>query len=129
MTHVEIGAAAAAEDVVAVLNNQPFIVAGDFINGMRPGVRSIELQALAHAFIGGDPKSVVIRIGTAVTEGNGIPQRSTGENRAVQRQLLERPAGGTPGRRAIRESGQSAADQDDEKFHLGGPWSAMEQHL
>src|SRR5262249_38871337 len=47
---IEVGGAAAAKDVRAVLHNDSVIVARGLIDGVRPRIGRVELQTVGHAF-------------------------------------------------------------------------------
>ena len=66
MPDIEVGTATAAEDVRAVLNDDPLKVSRGVVNGVGPSVGSVELEATRKTLVGGDPQRIVGGVGAAV---------------------------------------------------------------
>src|SRR5215510_13279757 len=95
VTGIEVGVAFAAYDVQAVRHDHSVAVARHIVNGVRVGVRGVELQAMGELFVSSDPQGVIGRGRVAVTFGEGISKANTGQNRTARRQRPEGPARGS----------------------------------
>src|SRR5262249_42884802 len=83
MAGIKVGRPPAAEDIVAVLNQDAIVVARSFVNGMRPGIGRVKLQTLRHTLVGRDPERVIARVGAANTLGERVGQSNAGQDWAA----------------------------------------------